>query len=125
MNKEIWMCGFSTRSFDELESILNEVVYDLLIDLRTRPFSRWASQFNRPHLENRLGKSYLFMGDTLGGLEEVAEEDFLEGIGRVCELASKGKKLVLMCSEKDYKKCHRHMKIEPELRLCGFNVIQL
>lgn len=123
--KMIYSLGHSLRSLDELEAIIQSINFDYLIDVRTKPFSRFVPHFNKPVLEKVFGSKYLFMGRYLGGLDDdLPEEKFIEGIEFVCQLA-KTKKLVLMCSEKDYKKCHRHQKIEPELRLRGFNVTHL
>lgn len=125
MKKTIATLGHSTRSLEEFEDIIQSMNFDYVIDVRTSPFSRFVPHFNKHNLEKVLGSKYLFMGRYLGGLEEdLPEERFIEGIEFVCELA-KTKKLVLLCSEKDYKKCHRYQKITPALTLRGFNVTHL
>jgi uncharacterized protein (DUF488 family) len=123
--KTIYSLGHSTRSLEEFEAIIQSINFDYVIDVRTSPYSRFVPHFNKHVLEKVFGKKYLFMGRYLGGLEnDLPEERFIEGIEFVCDLAET-KKVVLFCSEKDYKKCHRHLKLEPELRLRGFDVTHL
>jgi uncharacterized protein (DUF488 family) len=88
---------------------------NILVDIRTKPFSRWNPQYNRSVLEhhlNLLDISYIWKGQNLGGLAE--NINFNENIKWLADL-SKTERVVVLCSEKDYRKCHRHLLIEPEL----------
>lgn len=99
------------------------VDFELLVDVRSRPRSRFP-WFNRARLEATLGERYLWM-PALGGLDDsIAEEEFQSAIEELVKLA-KVKRVVIMCSEKDFKSCHRYTTLEPEIRLRGFNVIHL
>lgn len=119
----IFTSGHGSRSFVDLMDLLLTVDFEVLLDVRSRPRSRY-SWFNRAYLESFLGEKYLWL-PSLGGLDKnITEEQFQAGIDHLTELA-KVKRVVVMCSEKDFKRCHRHTKLEPELRLQGFNIIHL
>lgn len=121
--KIIYSAGHSTRSFNDLINLIESVDFDLLVDVRSKPRSRF-SWFNKANFEVVLADKYIWM-PSLGGLDKsLTEEDFQNGIDKLIHLADT-KKIVLLCSEKDYKKCHRHTKLEPELRLQGYNIIHL
>lgn len=121
--KTIYTVGHSTRSLTEFMDLLLSVDLDILVDVRSRPRSRFP-WFNKGYLVSLLGEKYLWM-PSLGGLDdEITEGQFQEGLAQLVKLADKSR-AVLMCSEKDFKRCHRHTKLEPELRLKGFNIAHL
>ena len=113
--KTIYTIGHSTRSFEEFMEIIEAVCYDVVVDVRSKPYSRWHPQFNKNNFIQKLWSKYLWMGDSLGWFdEEISQEAFEKWIQEVLKL-SISKVVVLMCSEKDKKKCHRFYKITPEL----------
>lgn len=119
----IFTAGHGTRSFTDFIDLLLAVDFELLVDVRSRPRSRY-SWFNKSRFEIALGDRYRWM-PMLGGLDDtITEKEFQSAIGELVELA-KVKRVVLMCSEKEPQRCHRHTKLEPEIRLRGFNVIHL
>jgi uncharacterized protein (DUF488 family) len=114
--------GHSTKTIDELIMKLKEERINIVVDVRSKPYSKWVPHFNRYLLETSLTRSgilYLFRGNNLGGLGE--NVDFDEAINEVCEI-SKTNRLVLMCSEGDYKKCHRYNTLAPVLEIKGVTV---
>lgn len=121
--QQIFSAGHGQRSFADFMDLLLTVDYELLVDVRSRPRSRFP-WFNKAQFDNFLGDKYLWL-PSLGGLDKnLTEEQFQEGLSRLTDLA-KVKRVVLLCSEKDFKRCHRHTKLEPELRLRGFNIVHL
>ncbi len=93
---------------------------NVLVDVRTKPYSRWNPQFNRQILEhhlNLLDIAYVWKGQNLGGLGE--NVNFDENIKWLADLVKTGQRVVVICSEKNYKNCHRHLVIEPELQKYG------
>jgi uncharacterized protein (DUF488 family) len=121
--KSILTCGHSSRSFDELTNLLSANEVTLLVDVRSKPVSRYCPHFNRAFLENRLPMEYLWMPD-LGGLGFVSPDAFDEAI---CKLIcfTKQYRVCVMCSEKDYLKCHRHTKLQPALEERGVKIIHI
>jgi len=107
--------GHSNRTQDQFLAKLAEYRVECVVDVRTRPASRWSPWFNRRNLESILPThsiSYLFRGYCLGGLAENIGYD--EAISEVAELAQTTR-LVLLCSEADYAKCHRYSMLTPDL----------
>lgn len=118
----IYTIGHSNRSIDEFIKRLNDYDIDRLVDVRTRPYSRFCPWFNKNSLGEQLALQdiiYEFKGDNLGGLGENINYD--ETIGEIAELA-KIQRMAIMCSEADFKKCHRHTMIEPDLVKRGIEV---
>ena len=113
----------------------------LVVDVRSQPYSRWASQFNRETLARDLedaGIGYRFMGDVLGGrpadpaLYDPGQETpdyrrveqtpaYQAGIDQLLELA-RIQQVALMCGEGDHRRCHRHLLIAQTLLGRGVRV---
>lgn len=109
----IYTIGHSNFNPAEFVEILRFHQIESVIDIRGVPYSRHAPQFNKKNIEkvlNDSGIQYRWMGDMLGGLEEVSDSDREEGIRLILELAE-SKRVVIMCSERDFRKCHRHYLI--------------
>lgn len=115
---------------DELKSY--DILY--LLDVRSKPFSKWNPQFNQNALELELknnGITYVFLGDTLGGLPDdrscydtngkvvydlIKEKDFFQnGLKRLITANEKHIKIAIMCSESKPEECHRSKLIGQEL----------
>ncbi|NUJ97490.1 DUF488 domain-containing protein [Candidatus Gracilibacteria bacterium] len=123
--KVIYSIGHSTRTIQEFLFEINSVEFTYLVDVRSSPYSRFVPQYNKNRLQELFGSKYVFMGDTLGGMDDdISYESFMYGIEKLSNLA-KDQIVVFFCSEKDYKKCHRFYKITPELEIRGFKVIHL
>tara|TARA_Y100000589_G_C27119347_1_gene615697 strand:- start:551 stop:1102 length:552 start_codon:yes stop_codon:yes gene_type:complete len=123
-NKEI------EKFIDELKSF--EIKY--LLDIRSKPYSKWNPQFNQVALEIELknnGITYVFVGDNLGGLPQdrscydqdgkvvydwIKEKDFFKkGLKRLTTANEKNINLAIMCSESKPEECHRSKLIGQEL----------
>lgn len=115
---------------DELKSF--KIIY--LLDIRSKPFSKWNPQFNQVALDlilKKKGITYVFVGDTLGGLPDdkgcydssgkvvydlVKETDsFKKGLARLITANSKQINIAIMCSESKPEECHRSKLIGKEL----------
>jgi uncharacterized protein (DUF488 family) len=98
----IYSIGHSNQDQEQFIALLKQHQIEVLVDVRTSPYSAYTSQFNREVLKAAVesqGVRYLFMGDQLGGrpagsrfydakghvlYHEVARADFfLEGIERL------------------------------------------
>lgn len=118
----IYTIGHSNRSIEEFVTRLKDHDIERLVDIRTRPYSRFCPWFNKNVLAEQLalhGIAYDFKGDRLGGLGE--NRDYGGAIAELIELA-KTERIAIMCSEADFKKCHRHTMIEPDLIKRGVKV---
>lgn len=118
----VYTIGHSNKSLEIFRTRLERHGIQRLIDIRTRPYSRFCPWFNRNSLTEHLeqyGITYDFRGNNLGGLGENVDYD--ETLDELVELA-KTERIAIMCSEADFKKCHRHTMIEPDLMKRGVEV---
>ncbi len=121
--KTILTCGHSARSFDDFTELLQQHRVQLLVDVRSKPFSRYCPWFNRSYLEAHLPMQYVWIRE-LGGLEIVHADVFEEAVETLIRYAKRYKACV-MCSEKDHTKCHRTTKIAPALQERGIKVFHI
>jgi len=136
--------GYGARSIEEFLSLLEKWDIVFLLDVRTRPYSRYKPDFSKDALEHHLkgrGIRYVFMGDTLGGQPadpdcytpdgkvdyEVCRQKpfFQEGIGRLQQGWQQGNSASLMCSEGKPEQCHRSKLIGPALEEAGVEVTHI
>ena len=65
----IYTVGYGARSIEEFLALLEEWGIVFLLDVRSKPYSRYKPDFSKDALERHLkgkGFRYVFMGDTLG-----------------------------------------------------------
>jgi uncharacterized protein (DUF488 family) len=126
--------GHSSHEPGEFIALLSRHAIELVVDVRSQPYSQWTPQFNRETLAAGLqpaGVAYHYLGDKLGGrpsdtslyqpgkerpdYERLAQtEVYLEGIAVLLGLAA-GQRLAVMCSEGDHRHCHRYLLIAQTL----------
>jgi len=128
--------GHSTHSIGAFVELLRAHKVELVVDVRSSPFSRRQPQFNREELAASLtshGIEYAFLGRELGGrstdsrcyvdgrvaYRRVAEtEAFRKGVEWVRK-ESLARRLALMCAEKEPLECHRTLLVARELEAVG------
>lgn len=132
----IYTIGYGARDMEGFIAALQRYGVAYLIDVRSRPYSRYKPEFSRDALENTLreaGIRYVYMGDSLGGLpddrtcyddegkvvyEQVAQREFYQkGIERLATAHAQGLTICLMCSEGKPEMCHRTKLIGRTLAL--------
>lgn len=131
----IYTIGHSNHTEDTFLSLLAQHDISAVVDVRSMPYSRYSSQFNRPVIENRLKErdiDYHFMGQRLGGRSDDPGDydpdgqvryDLLSkscGFTDALESVIRGStehRLVLMCSEGRPEDCHRSLLLAEELRI--------
>ena len=139
----IWTIGHSNHPLATFLDLLTRRRMEVLVDVRSSPYSRYASQFNReaiyPALQER-GIQYLYLGDLLGGRTEderfyddhgrvlygaLAESSgFRQGIERLLERLAHARTAIL-CGEEDPTDCHRRLLVGRVLQDRGVRVIHL
>ncbi len=124
----LFTIGHSNHAIEHFIELLRQHQITLLVDVRSQPYSQWASQFNRELLHHDLeeaGVHYLYRGDSLGGRPEAGQAlpdyktmalrpAYLQGIDQLLDLA-RSERLAVMCSEGDFHHCHRHLLITQTL----------
>jgi hypothetical protein len=143
----VWTIGHSTRSSDELRSVLTGHDIELVADVRRFPGSRRLPQFAVDALARELGESGILYHwiAALGGrrrpaattsvnegwrhpafrayADHVATEEFAHGLEELFMLAN-GLRTVIMCAELLWWRCHRRI-IADVLTSLGVRVIHL
>ncbi|MFH1429585.1 MAG: DUF488 domain-containing protein [Candidatus Margulisiibacteriota bacterium] len=140
MQNEIFTIGYSSFSTDEFIQILNKYGINVIVDVRSLPYSRYKQEFNRENIKDLLLKnniSYVFLGDNCGARIDAAEcyingkanyhliarhPKFQEGINRICKGLEQDYNIALMCAEKDPITCHRTILICRNLRLKNIQI---
>lgn len=130
----IFSIGHSDHETEDFIVLLKQHDVETLVDVRSEPYSRWVPQFNRENLAGTVeaaGLRYVWLGESLGGrpkdisLYDSGSErpdydrmqetkDFQAGIDELLNLAEEST-VAMMCSEGDYKQCHRTLLITPTL----------
>lgn len=131
--------GHSTHSIPEFIALLRQHGIDVVVDVRSSPYSRFNPQFNRETLESNLkiqGIRYLFLGRELGArsedpscyengrvkYERLAKTPlFQNGIDRVVR-GTENYHIALMCAEKEPLECHRTLLVARALAALGLAV---
>jgi uncharacterized protein (DUF488 family) len=122
----VYTVGHSNKGSDELAALLVEAGIETIVDVRSRPYSRWNPQFNRETLKATLevaGIGYDYRGKNLGGLD--GNVHFHETIDELVRRAGSDERLAVMCSEGSHLKCHRHSDLEPAFLRAGADVAHL
>lgn len=130
----IMSIGYSRRNVDDFVDILlrNNVLF--LIDVRSKPYSKYSPDFNQDtfklYLKSRNIK-YVFMGDTVGGLPKESScytegkvdygktansQNFKKGLSRLIKASSLDVNVAIMCAEMKPEDCHRSKLIGEELK---------
>ena len=125
----IWTVGHSNHPFDAFRRLLEAEGIEVVADVRSSPYSRFAPQFNREDLERALrdaGLRYLFLGEALGGRPAREEHYDAEGhalYGPMSEEPSfqaaidrllagaQTHRIALLCSEAHPRDCHRRLLV--------------
>lgn len=121
----IFTVGHSNKSLAAFIELLAGVGMETLIDVRSRPYSRYCPWFNKNSLAAELpanGIYYVWMGDQLGGMGK--NRDFNGGIERALEMAQLSMTAV-MCSEAKPSSCHRQSVLTPEFQLRAAEVFNI
>ena len=137
----IFSIGHGNKKIEEFIDELKSLDVKYLLDIRSKPYSKWSPQFNQSNLEMELknnGISYVFVGDALGGLPEdkscydhngkvvydlIKEKDFFKkGLARIVKANERAIRLAIMCSEAKPEECHRSKLIGQELMKQGIAV---
>ncbi len=136
----LFSIGHSNAGIDDFIALLRRNEISLLVDTRSKPYSRYNPHFSRELLKQSLNEhriDYVFLGDQIGGKPEgeafyfqsgkvnysrVAEAAFyLAGLERLIALAE-DRRVTFMCAEADYKHCHRYWLITRSLVERGIDV---
>jgi uncharacterized protein (DUF488 family) len=125
----IWTIGHSNHTFARFVELLQAEAIEVVVDVRSYPYSRIAPHFNCEELDaalRRAGTRYLFFGEELGGRpsrEEHYDEDGHARYDRMAEQpgfqmavqrllsGAREHRVALVCSEGQPQECHRRLLV--------------
>lgn len=137
--QSIYTIGHSNHDIQAFLSLLINSGITALADVRSNPYSRFATQYSREALKVSLanaGISYVFLGKELGARSDnpacykqgrvqydrlAKEPKFSDGIKRIVQGIEKHQ-IALMCSEKDPIECHRALLVARKIYEVGVQV---
>jgi uncharacterized protein (DUF488 family) len=130
----IYTIGYGNKKINAFVEILENFDIQYLIDVRSQPYSKYNSNYNREELQRYFAKHsivYAYFGDTLGGKPkekkcydkngmvnyEILKQQkaFQHGLSRLKTAHRKNLKIALMCACSKPEKCHRSKLIAEEL----------
>ena len=118
--------GHSVKPIDTFLAVLKKHRIKVLVDVRSVPQSRFCPHFSKNALQRELSKQdiqYQWRGQNLGGRGvNVGWDDAIE---ELVALARKGTRVAVMCSEGDYRKCHRYTTLTPAFEVAGLEVVHV
>src|SRR4029077_1534488 len=121
--------GHSNHTVEHFLSLLKAHAVQVVVDTRSQPYSKYATQFDHEALKLALqdaGIRYLYLGRELGGRPE--GDEFYDGDGHVLydrvaatclfqeglsrlERGIREYKLALLCAEENPAACHRRLLV--------------
>ncbi|MFB3894098.1 MAG: DUF488 family protein [Phycisphaerae bacterium] len=132
----LYSIGHSNRTLDEFLDLLRLHSIAVVADVRSSPYTRYATWFGREQIAAALGRagiSYIFLGKELGARPDdrtcyeggrvdfhkaAARDAFQAGLKRITAELQKHN-VAVMCAEKDPILCHRVILVSRNLRsLC-------
>ena len=139
----LYTIGHSNRSLTEFLELLERHSIESLVDVRSAPYSRYVTHFNRADLEYSVESHkirYTYLGAELGGRPpgdefydehdhvlyyRVAQAPFFRG--GIEKLIEEGAvyRTAFMCSEEDPTNCHRRLLIARVLMDEGVRVLHI
>lgn len=134
----LYTIGHSNHPPEKFIKLLRDNNIECVVDVRSKPYSRWVPFANRENLEKlfaTLGIQYVHLGNVLGGLvpglestkkadrlaayERIRHEDyFTGGIDRLIEEIKKHRTCI-MCAEENPAACHRHLLLGASIAAYG------
>jgi len=142
----VYTIGHSNKPVEDLLERVARHGVQVVVDVRSKPYSRYNPQFNREDVCESLrqtGRPYVFSGHSLGGMPEDPElrtrdgkADYdkiretppyrkeLAGLLRAVNVKLLGP-MALMCSEADPTLCHRRRLVGADLVRAGVEVVHI
>jgi hypothetical protein len=112
---DVYSVGHSNHTIERFMELLEQHEIKTLVDVRSRPYSKYNKHFSRQPLREHVekhGVKYLFGGKWLGGMSKMSVENevFIMKMDQI-EALTKAGNVAMMCSEGDPATCHRAFKL--------------
>ncbi len=139
----VFTVGHSNHDEQAFLNLLRQHEIDVVADVRSQPYSKYASQFNAEQIKRALaaaGVEYVFLSKELGGrpdgdefyddeghvrYDRVARSPlFLQGIERL-EKGMRNYRVAMLCAEENPADCHRHLLVGRVLAERGVELLHI
>ncbi len=141
---DLYTIGHSTHTPEQFIKLLQDNHVMCIVDVRSKPYSRWVPFANRENLEKLLSYThiqYLYLGNLLGGLvpgleskkkadrlaayDHIRHEDyFTGGIDRLIEQI-KNCRTCILCAEENPSSCHRRLLVGASVAERGVKILHI
>lgn len=144
MNNILYTVGHSNHEMDYFVDLLKKNEVDVVVDVRSVPFSQYTTQFNMNEIKKTLKEkniAYIHMGEEFGARREdkslydsdgkldfdlaKKSEAFQKGVKRIEDGLEKGYHIAFMCSEKQPEDCHRCILVGKAFHDMGYTVLNI
>ena len=141
MKDVLYTIGHSNHSAEQFVELLKMNGVDVVVDVRSVPFSQYTTQFNKNEIRKTLRDNniiYIHMGEEFGARREdrslynadgklsfektKKSELFRKGVRRIEDGLEKGYSIAFMCSEKHPQDCHRCILVGKAFYDMGYKV---
>lgn len=144
--KRVYTIGHSNKPVERFIELLDQHRITVVVDIRSKPFSKYNPQYNRLELAESLrsaGRPYVFSGHSLGGMPEDpnlrdqhgrpdyekirGSQTYQKELGDVARVVTDGRlgSVVIMCSEADPTKCHRRRLVGVDFMARGIELVHI
>lgn len=144
MNNCLYTIGYTGFSVDEFLDTLKKQNINVVIDVRSSPYSERYADYNKDSIVNilehhkiyyrnyaiefgaRQTNSAFYSDEGYLDFEVFAKsEQFLSGMKKICNSVEKGYHVVFLCAEKDPINCHRAILVARAFSNLGYPIVHL
>ena len=144
MSKTIYTIGYTGFSIESFIHVLKKYSINVVIDVRSSPYSERYPQYNKPSIEKILIDNRIYYRNykkEFGARQEdkkfTSEEGYLdfelfsqsaqfkEGISKIVNSVNQGYNIVFLCAEKKPVMCHRTILVARAFYEIGYDVIHI
>ena len=137
----LFTIGHSNYETEKFVELLKDNDINVVVDVRSVPYSQYTSQFNRESIKKTLkenGIAYIHMGEEFGARREdrslydddgklnfskaIASEPFRRGVWRIERGLEQNYRIAFMCAEKIPHECHRCIMVGKAFHDLGYDV---
>ena len=144
MNETIYTIGYTGFKLKEFIQELKSKEINVVIDVRSSPYSERYADYNKEKLELELTLNEIYYRNyakEFGARQENKvfysadgfldfeifrkSEQFLSGVEKIRNSIAKGYKIAFLCAEKNPIQCHRTILVARTFYELGYNVVHL
>lgn len=144
MKGVIYTIGYTGFTVEEFISTLKKYEINVVIDVRSSPYSERYAEYNRDNIESILSENGIYYRNYVkefGARQEnrsfyaeegfldfekfAKSEQFLSGVEKIINSVAKGYKIVFLCAEKNPIQCHRTILVSRTFHELGYKVLHL